>query len=253
MSWEKAVESFIEDWDKENVEGFLVCGSYVTGSPSKRSDIDLHIVLSPSIDWRQRGSRIIDGYLIEYFVNPPAQIEAYFKEDFESNRKHTAHMFSTGKILMDKHGVLASLREKAEGWMKKEYPEMSEMSVELSKYALWDLTDNLQDLYDSGSESFSYAYWSSLINAFEFYSRYLRHDVIPIHKISEQLNDSSVQTKYSIAEYPDESFKNLMNQAIKAKEREEKYRCFIEITEYIQDKTGGFALDGWSIRTPLSY
>ena len=48
--WETAVESFTKKWsDKDNVEGFLVCGSYVTGSPSKRSDIDLHIARARSM------------------------------------------------------------------------------------------------------------------------------------------------------------------------------------------------------------
>lgn len=253
MNWEKAVESFIEDWDKENVEGFLICGSYVTGAPSKRSDIDLHIVLSPSEEWRLRGSKIVDGYLIEYFVNPPAQIEVYFEDDYKVNRRHTAHMFVTGKSLMDKNGIIVSLREKANEWMEKEFKELDNITVELNKYALWDQMDNLQDAYDSKSGSFSYAYWSSLKTVFEFYSRYLRHDVLPIHKISEQLNDASVQAKYAISEYPDVTFKTHMNQAINAQDREEMYRCFMEIIEYVQEKTGGFVLDGWNIRTPLSY
>ncbi len=200
--WENAVEKFVDKWT-EDVEGILVCGSYVTGSPSKRSDIDLHIVMPSAADWRMRGAEVIDGYLVEYFVNPPRQIRAYFKEDHESNRKHTAHQFMTGRIIKDTKGVMVKLQAEAQEWMEKEYPELDQVAVELNKYALWDQLDNLQDVYVSGSKSFTYTYWSSLKSAFVFYSKYLGHDIIPVHTISEQLNDPTVQTKYSIAEYPD--------------------------------------------------
>ncbi|RLG96938.1 hypothetical protein DRO27_01175 [Candidatus Bathyarchaeota archaeon] len=157
--WETAVESFTKKWsDKDNVEGFLVCGSYVTGSPSKRSDIDLHIVLSSGVDWRERGAEMIDGYLIEYFVNSPSQIKVYFEDDFRKNRKHAAHMFSSGKILLDRNGILEELKSEAVKWIGKEYPNLNEVTVELNKYALWDCLDNLQDAYESESKSFTYAY-----------------------------------------------------------------------------------------------
>ncbi len=252
--WETVVQSFIEKWkSKENIEGFLVCGSYVTGLPSQRSDIDLHIILSPEIDWRQRGSEIVDGFLIEYFVNPPSQIETYFADDYKANRKHAAHMFVTGKILIDKNGIVANLKTSAENWLMKDFPELDKITVELNKYTLWDLLDNLQDLYESGSNSFTYTYWSSLKTAFEFYSRYLRHDVIPIHKMDEQLNNDSIQAKYLVQEYPDERFKDMMNDALNAQDIKQMKKCFKEIVEYVHERTGGFTLDRWNIRTPLTF
>lgn len=43
--WKIALEIFLKEWqDKEEVVGALVCGSYITGNPSKRSDIDVHII-----------------------------------------------------------------------------------------------------------------------------------------------------------------------------------------------------------------
>lgn len=252
-NWEKAAEIFIQKWiTKENVEGFLVCGSYVTGAPSKRSDIDLHIVLSPGVDYRERGTEVINGFLIEYFMNPPAQIQAYFEDDIKSNRKHAAHMFTTGKILHDRNGYVRELQTEANDWMEKEYPELDKISVELNKYSLWDLLDNLQDAYESGSTSFTYTYWSSLKTAFEFYSKFLKYDVIPIHKMDEQLNDTMTQAKYLITEYPDLEFLEMMNQAINIHDKKHMYELFNKIVDYIHEKTGGFKLDGWSVRTPLS-
>ncbi|MGE8035840.1 nucleotidyltransferase domain-containing protein [Lysinibacillus sp. NPDC093692] len=52
--WRIALEEFLKDWKNRNdVVGALVCGSYVTGNPTNRSDIDVHIILSDDVDWRE--------------------------------------------------------------------------------------------------------------------------------------------------------------------------------------------------------
>lgn len=77
--WEEALDKFLSEWRRRDyVVGALVCGSYVTGSPTARSDIDVHIILAEESDWRERGNRYVDGCLIEYFANPPRQIRTYF-------------------------------------------------------------------------------------------------------------------------------------------------------------------------------
>ena len=54
--WEKALNKFLKPWKKrKDVIGFLVCGSYITGNPTNRSDVDLHIITSEENDWRERG------------------------------------------------------------------------------------------------------------------------------------------------------------------------------------------------------
>jgi hypothetical protein len=97
QEWKIALEEFLKDWKIRNdVVGALVCGSYITGNPSKRSDIDVHILLSDDVEWRERGNRIINGFLIEYFVNPPKQIRRYFQEDFQDHRTMSMVQFITG-------------------------------------------------------------------------------------------------------------------------------------------------------------
>jgi len=114
QDWEKALDKFLLDWrDREDVTGTLVCGSYITGGPSRHSDIDLHIVTSDENDWRERGNKIIDGYLVEYFVNPSKQIKEYFREDHQNNKVMAATQFVTGKIILDKDGAVAELKEEA--------------------------------------------------------------------------------------------------------------------------------------------
>ncbi len=66
--------------------GILVCGSYITGNPSTHSDLDVHIILNENVNYRERGNKIVDGLLIEYFANPAKQIREYFKDDYTNVR-----------------------------------------------------------------------------------------------------------------------------------------------------------------------
>ena len=75
-NWREKLNIFTENFKHKNdVIGILVCGSYITGSPTNHSDLDVHMVLENNVNYRERGNKIIDGLLIEYFANPPRQIE----------------------------------------------------------------------------------------------------------------------------------------------------------------------------------
>lgn len=65
-NWEKATKIFLQEWEnKDYVIGAIACGSYITGRPTKHSDIDLRIILNDEINWRERGNKIVNGFLIE--------------------------------------------------------------------------------------------------------------------------------------------------------------------------------------------
>lgn len=114
-TWQDTVEEFLIDWqDRDDVEAALVCGSYITGNPTKRSDIDVHITLTENSNWRERGNKIINGYLIEYFVNPPRQIRKYFEDDFQTYRTMSMVQFMTGKVIFDKTDITKQLQEEAQ-------------------------------------------------------------------------------------------------------------------------------------------
>ena len=81
MNWEEKLNKFLENWEYMNdTIGILVCGSYITGNPSTHSDLDVHIILNEKVNYRERGNKIVDGLLIEYFANPAKQIREYFKD-----------------------------------------------------------------------------------------------------------------------------------------------------------------------------
>ncbi|HMI94676.1 MAG TPA: nucleotidyltransferase domain-containing protein, partial [Polyangiales bacterium] len=141
--WQRALQEFIAPYRAQrDVIGALVCGSYVTGAPSPRSDIDVVIVLSPRVKQRERGNRIVGGHLLEYFANPPAQFRAYFANDHARNRMVMATMFATGRVLFDPRGAVKTLREHARRWLARPFPLPKRGEIAAERYFFWDLLDN---------------------------------------------------------------------------------------------------------------
>ena len=144
MRFEAAVDEFLVPWRKRRqVVGALITGSYVTGSPSAHSDLDLNIVLAEGTAWQERGNRIVQGYLVEYFVNPPEQTRKYFHSDRESHRLITATMYATGEIVFDLDGSVARLVREARKSLRTPFPRLAPKRVEVMKYLIWDSLDNL--------------------------------------------------------------------------------------------------------------
>ena len=254
MGWEDALNKFVDEWkNKKEVVGILVCGSYITGYPSKHSDIDVQIVLDKKIKWRERGNKIIEGYLIEYFANPCSIIENYFKMDFEKRRRVAAHMFYTGKIVFDKKGCVAELVKKAEKYMNKKYPLMKKADTELMKYRLWDLKDNLEEIYERNNDEFYFVYYDSLKEVIDSYSRYLGFDFMPAHRVKDFLIDEAVKKKYKIRDFPDREFVILFNKALKCKKKGEMMISFETLINHVFEKMGGFNINGWKIKTKVDF
>ncbi len=249
--WEKAVNRFLDEWrGRGDLTGALVCGSYVTGNPSPRSDIDIHIVLTEDTDWRMRGSKMVDGFLVEYFVNPPGQIRAYFEEDHRGNRRDAATQFATGRVVFDNDGAVAALKMEAVEWLAKEFDPLDDVVVELNKYGLWDVMDNLRDLHEKDSPSFRYAYYNGLRQLLGFYSRYVGCTVYSPERVVEMLTDQATRAKYLEEDFPDRVFAGLFVEAVTAEDG--LLGRFEAVYGHVVSRLGGFRLDGWSLRTPVS-
>ena len=250
--WEDALHKFLAEWrEREDVIGALVCGSHVTGSPSDRSDIDVHIILHDDSDWRERGNRYVDGFLIEYFANPPRQIRAYFEEDFHDRRTMSHVQFITGKVIFDRHGVVEQLKQEAAAWKAKHYDELPSSLIELKKYGIWDAYDNLLDCYESNRSDFDFIYYQSLYLLFNEYCAMLNSERIPFHQVTRYLSDLSFLSKYLKSPFPDPKFAGLFLTAVEAQDRDSKLRAYQSLVDHVFHKTGGFDIDGWSIRTPV--
>ena len=108
--WELAVEEFISQYkDEDYFLGAILTGSYATGNNDENSDIDIYIVTTNETKWRERGNKNINGFLIEYFINPKNKILSYFEQELKDYHLSTTMIFVNGKILYDKDGSVKEL------------------------------------------------------------------------------------------------------------------------------------------------
>ncbi|ALM75203.1 nucleotidyltransferase domain-containing protein [Thermococcus barophilus] len=245
-NWQSALDKFLKDWkDKDFVEAALLTGSYAVGLQTKYSDVDVYIVLSDKVDWRERGNLVIDGVLIEYFANPVKQIRHYLEKEFKQNIRSTARIITISKVLFDKTGIAEELKKEALEYMKKPFEKPDEVWVEIVKYHLWDMLDSLKDAEERNDPSFSYLYHLTLNKALESYSKFLCVEIPPVSKAYRLFTDEKFRKAYMFEEFPDKEFVKLFLSAMKSK----KLRDLELVIEHIFDKIGGFNINGWRLRT----
>ncbi len=96
--------------------GIIAAGSILRGNPGSSSDLDIYVIHSQT--WRQRVQKYFNGVPAEIFVNPEKQILSYFKEDQRDGRLITAHMLSTGEVILDRDPAVKRVREKAREYLE---------------------------------------------------------------------------------------------------------------------------------------
>jgi predicted nucleotidyltransferase len=251
-SWEDTLNKFLVKWkDRDDVVGAMVCGSYITGHPTDRSDLDVHIILSDEVDWRERGNQYVDGLLIEYFVNPPRQIREYFAEDYNGHNTMSMVQFITGKVIFDKQGIIEQLKKEAMEWKDKKYDDMDTSLKEIKKYGLWDSFDNLLDCFETQRKDFDFVYHQSLSLLFKEYCFFLNIEQIPFYQITRYLSDPRYLSKYLKAPFPDQEFCEMYLMAVETEARDMMIEIYEKLLSHVYEQTGGFNIDGWNIRTPV--
>jgi predicted nucleotidyltransferase len=251
-TWEDALEEFLLDFkDQDDVLAAVVCGSYITGNPTKRSDIDVHIILSETSTWRERGNKIIDGYLIEYFMNPPRQIRKYFEEDYRDYRSMSMVQFITGRVIFDKSGITKQLIEEAKVWKDRKYTELPAIMKEIKKYGIWDSYDNLLDCYEENRPDFNLVYFNAMYTLFNDYCRFQSLEQIPVYQISSYLTDPSYLIKYLKEPFQDKHFAETFLKGITTMDKREMLNTYKELTERVFNQLGGFDIDGWKVQSEV--
>ena len=250
MDWQKRLDIFMSNFEyAKDVIGILVCGSYVTGSPSKHSDLDVHIILDNYVHYRERGNKYVEGLLIEYFANPPHQILQYFDEDLRDKSLMSQVQFATGKIILDKNEQVAKLKEQAIIMINEFYEKKSAISMsELSKYGLWDMLDDLQDAHETNRSDFDFLYFTALNNLIEEYMSSINQ---PYNRkvIMGNITDEEVCDKYLLKKLPNTNIGRLIVHAILAAEKAEKIYVYQKLTNAILDECGGFSIDGFKFKS----
>lgn len=252
QSWEKVLEQFVSTWSKKKeVSAIIISGSYITGNPSKHSDLDVNIILKPDTKWRERGNVIIDGYLIEYFANPPSQIEEYFKKDHGTNRRITAHMYATGRTIIDKDGYAKKVRKQAKSYLRKSYKPMASFAKKTTKYLLWDSLDNLEEIFEAKTPDYDYAYYCHLDKLFNEYAVFVGYSETKPHKVYPFLTNKKTRAKYDMPQFPDKKFVRLWLKCMQEQKKAARQEKVIKLTKHVLDSMGGFVLDGFKFRSKI--
>ncbi|MFA5303858.1 MAG: nucleotidyltransferase domain-containing protein [Candidatus Nanoarchaeia archaeon] len=251
-AWEKAVGEFLKDYkNKDYVIGAVACGSYITGNPSKHSDIDLRIVLKDDIKWRERGNKIVNGFLIEYFMNPIRQELKYFKDDYMDRRRLDAHMYSTGKVLFDKTGDVKKIIKIAKKFNVKRFKKAACVKKESSKYALWDMLDNLEEVYEKNGREFYFVYYNFLNNIFYNYSQVIGYEDVGCHKVLRFLTDKKDMKKYGLFSFPDNLFIELFVKCFDLSKKDEMMKYYRKLNDYVLKNMGFKGINGWKFRSKI--
>jgi predicted nucleotidyltransferase len=250
--WEKALRKFLRDWEnKDYCVGALVTGSYAAGTATKFSDIDVHIILSDKIKWRQRGNVAVDGFLIEYFANPAKRIKEYMEEDYNNNSRTDARMFRIGRIIFDKTGVMKKLMKLSDAYYRKKFQKVDKTWTELQKYSMWDRMDGLRESYDRDAMNFSLMHSDVLIFTLKNYSKYIGAETATISKIDKFFTDKEFRDAYQIEEFPDKQFAKMFVSCLKAGDKKAMMKNIEALYAYVNKKMNNFNIDGWKIRTEL--
>jgi hypothetical protein len=252
--WRRAVARFLDELPfRRDVVGALVCGSFVTGAPGPRSDVDLHLVLAAGARWRERGNRVIDGIVVEYFANPPRQIRAYFRRDHEANRRNTPTQFATGRVLFDdRRGTVRRLVAEARAWERRPMVAVTAAWRELSKYALYDRLDDLEDAALRGAPDVPFLYHLLVAAAAECHARLAREPAAGPAKLYGMLTSARVRRKYRAAPPADARLARLLVAALRERDPARMPDRARALVGHLLERMGGFSLDGWRLRTKLS-
>lgn len=252
--WRRAVARFLDELPfRREVAGALVCGSFVTGAPTPRSDVDLHLVLAPRVRWRERGDRVIDGIVVEYFANPPRQIRAYFRHDHADGRRNAPTQFASGEILFDdRRGTVRRLVAEAHAWERRPLPAVARSWVELTKYGLHDRLDDLEDAALRGAPDVPFLYDLLVAAAAEAEARFARQPVAGAAKLYRLVTSARVRRKYRAPAPADARHGRLLVAALRERDPRRMPDRARALVGHLLERMGGFRLDGWRLRSGLS-
>ena len=151
QNWEVALQKFLAPYlTQDNFEGAILCGSYASGNQNEFSDIDVQIIFSDNNKWRERGNRYVDGFLIEYFVEPIFKLQKQLVDGLEENSLTIAVIIGYGKILYDRHGLVKQLQAEALSYFDKEFAPVSESKRRQSLYGIYDTLDEFKSQLSEG-------------------------------------------------------------------------------------------------------
>ena len=200
--WKLALNKFIKPYiNDEEVEAILLVGSYAVGNQNEYSDIDVYVILNDQAEYRERGNKLVEGYLIEYFVNPVYKVREYLEEDKRGHGGSMANMLLHCQVLLDRHGIVEELKEEAQV-AKEKQPEKDIMKY----YACWHAFDE----YLAAAYHNELQYYLCLKYLVDCYLANNGYCILPEQKIEKFFKDAEYRARYDIGAFPNNEFNELV-------------------------------------------
>lgn len=238
-NWQDALNKFLSRYiNKPWFEGAVLCGSYAAGNQNKFSDIDVTIIASDDIGWQEKSNCYVDGFLIEYTINPIYKNAEYMKSGLENHAPINQNMFAYGVILADKHGVMKKLKQQSIRDLKKPIKPFSKYTNDFMKYRLWCRYDDMLSLKHDGYK-IDLLYWDLvglLITAYCDFNCLRR---FPLPKMQKMLLDSTYAKRYHADKLPDKKFTKLFMNCFDAKAKD-KIDALDKLYNFVMKSGGGF-------------
>ena len=249
--WELVVDKFLEEYKNEDYFlGAILTGSYATGNNDINSDIDIFIVTKDSTTWRERGNKLIDGYLIEYFINPVRQVLKEFEEGFIDNAIATTLIFAGSKILYDKDGTIEKLVNRAKEDFNKDLEVIPEFEWKMNCYTIWHSFYELSSKYTKNEDiDFTYnIYLNDIIKSY-----FLNNEIplLPVHKIERILKDEEYRKRYNVKKLPDDIFIEKLLKCFNEKDYNKKFMCAKDLYDYYMKQNSNFDINDFSFRSDV--
>ncbi len=144
----EAVTFVLDHYD--DVQGIILSGSVMRGKSHVGSDLDIYVIRQKAE--RQRLQRYFNGVPVEIFLNPKSKILDYLAEEREEGRPVTAHMLSTGFVVLELAPVVQALRESARQVLSLR-PDPSPERLLMMRYAIALCYEDACDLLASKPET----------------------------------------------------------------------------------------------------
>lgn len=241
--YEKALDKFLSEYkNKDYFEGAILCGSYATGNFNEDSDIDLHIFISNNEKWRKRGNKVVDGFLIEYFINPLKKSYEYLERDFKSMYFIDGSMYGFGKVLYDVNGNVEKLRDSALSYFDKEFDAIGEVELKLKKYAAWDKMDELKSKIKN-NENYELSYYLLFQGLIDLYYSNNRLAKIPLTKLEKIYKEDNFRKRFKLKNMPNDNFIELVINCLDNK----KFYSIEKLYDYVIADAGGFNIENFEL------
>lgn len=221
--WKQALNAFVKEYkDKEEVEAILLVGSYAVGNQNKQSDIDIYILLNDDAVYRERGNKLINNCLIEYFINPIYKVREYIAEDKRGHGGSMVNMLLNGKVLLDKNNRIPKLQKEA-----KKAKEQALEKDPMRYYACWHAYDE----YLAAAYHNELQYYLCLKYLVDGYLANNGYCVLPEQKIEKFFKDKEYRKRYNIGKFPNNKFNKLVIKCFDEPNKENLKRLYDYVIE----------------------